>query len=94
MFWVLFTAKANGHGTEDAMIYTQVRFLATTACTGSHVAFCCPTASISAGCESTGDAATVTAATTAAFDEPTATHATAAHGPRDKRNAARTTIYA
>ncbi|KAK0215003.1 hypothetical protein IW262DRAFT_1404295 [Armillaria fumosa] len=23
VFWVLFTAKANGHGTEDAMIYTQ-----------------------------------------------------------------------
>lgn len=52
------------------------------------------TASISAGCESTGDAATATAAATAAFDEPSATHATAAYGPRDERNAARTTIYA
>jgi collagen type III alpha len=24
VFWVLFSAKANGNGTEDAMLYTQV----------------------------------------------------------------------
>jgi hypothetical protein len=24
VFWVLFTAKSNGTGTDDAMVYTQV----------------------------------------------------------------------
>lgn len=51
-------------------------------------------ASIATGGESTGDATTATAAATAAFDEPSATHATAAHGPRHERNAADSTIYA
>ena len=25
VFWVLFTAKSSGNGTEEAMLYTQVR---------------------------------------------------------------------